>query len=310
MDLFDVTRRVLQTPEIESVRPAGEFHVTNSCGAQIQEPWGKRIIGACHRAEWYRFKEYPKDNLPTIQALRKMYWGHAIEAAEVDLYKAAGVWIASHVKLWMPEYALVGEVDCFVRDPDSWTGQNLIAKGTACSVIGVELKSTWGYGSKGAIEAPAGTKTAPKPEHVVQAAIYHWFFRKFANYWAIPYMARDSGNARAHKLITLEDGRISVNGEIQDFTIPHIFNRLGELYGKLRVDAPPDRDFQAVWDKEMLKSMADAGRLSKTDTDTVRKGNKLIKGDWNCSSCGWAHTCWNGVAMPYDLTIEDLIKGD
>lgn len=309
MDLIEIGNRILMFPDIEEVRRNDEFYVSTSYGVKIKKPWGDQIYGACHRKEWYRFKGYQPSNPPSPEQLRKMYWGNFIGDAEIELYKKAGLWIASEVRGWIPEYSTRLRIDCFVRNPDSWSGKELIAMGSGKqSVVGVELKSTWMYGARGTIEAPAGQKLWPKWEHIIQAAIYHWFFRTYADYWKIVYLARDSGKAREHTLLVTDKDEISVNGEMCPFTVTEIFGRLRELAEKLQHDTVPAREFHLVWDKETLKHMADAGELNKTDTEKVRKGHKVVKGDWECKYCDYARLCWNQVELPYDLTLDKILK--
>jgi hypothetical protein len=309
MDLAALASRILMYPPIEDVRRQDELYVTSSCSVEVDAPWGKRIYGACHRAEWYRVNGVSKTRVETPEGVRKRHWGDVIEAAEKELYKKLGIFVASQVGFYVPKYFLKGRIDCFVRNPDTWKGQDLVVLTIPKSgLIGVDVKSTWSYGSKGTIDCPPGVKPWPKWDHIIQMAVYHWNYRTFADYWQIVYLARDNGSSRTHNVLTMEDGRISVNGEIVPFTIDHVFHRLEELIPKLTAKEPPRRDFEIVWDKERLKAAADAGELSKTDTEKVRKGNKLIKGDWQCVYCEWAKTCWQGVELPSEAKLEDLVE--
>lgn len=308
MDLLQISAKMLLEPMVQDTRRKDEFYVTSHCSVEVQEPWGRQVYGACHRAAWYKHRGYSAS--PTsVEGTRKMYWGNAIEEAEIQLYKQAGVFVAQQVGFWVQKYYLKGRVDCFVRDPDSWTGQDLIAKGGArLGIIGVEIKSTWSYGSKGTIDCPVGVKPWPKWEHIIQAGIYHWHFRDVASYWQIVYLARDNGASRSHNLVVLDDNRISVNGEIVPFTVDHILLRLGKLGEDLRKDEAPPRDFELVFDREKMVKMADAGLLGKTDTEKVRKNNKVIKGDWQCGWCEFARMCWQGVKLPYDAEVEKVLE--
>lgn len=308
MDLLQVSNRMLLQPAVQSIRRPDEFYVTTHCGVEVQEAWGKQVYGACHRAAWYRNRYPSVQESDTPESARKKYWGRAIEEAEINLWKDAGIYVADQVGFWIPEYYLKGRIDCFVRDLDSQYAQNLMNPVAGRGVIGVEIKSTWSYGAQGTIECKTGVKPWPKWEHVIQSAVYHWRFRDFANYWIILYIARDKGTARQHTLVVTENNQISVNGEIVPFTVDHIFARLAELSSKLQSDQPPLRDFHIMHDQAQLKAMADAGVLGKTDTDKVRKGNKIVKGDWQCRYCQYAKECWNGVELPYDTKLDNLLE--
>ena len=310
MELIAIGNRILAAPMIDTVRRPDEFYASVSLGVQLQKPWGPQVYGACHRAEWYRFKGRAVTNRPGPSDLRKMYWGNYLAMAEIDLYKKAGIWVDSEVGFWIPEYHLKGRGDCFVRDISAWDGKRLAAYSLGNDpIIGVEFKSTWSRGSQGAINCPAGVKPWPKWDHIVQTSIYHWFYREFANYWKIVYLARDSGEAREHTLLVMPDSRISVNSEILPFTVNDIFIRLGDLFNKLKSDTEPPRDFNIAYSVDQLRLMADAGEFGKTDTDKIRKGNKVVKGDWQCASCRWANACWAGVELPYKASVNDITRG-
>jgi hypothetical protein len=313
MDLIALGNRILMFPYVKSTRRKDEYYVSTSCGVEVNAPWGgKRIYGACHRAEWYRFKNIEPTVAQTPEGLRKAYWGDYIAMAEMDLYKKLGIWIDAEVRIWYPEYYLAGRVDCFVHDIDSWAGSELKGNGVLKkgSVVGVEHKSTWQYGSKGTIDVKQGEKPWPKWEHIIQCAVYHHYYREFANYWQLVYMARDTGRGRVHNVIVLPDGRISVNGEMLGFTTAHIFNRLGQLGKDLQLEDPPGRDFSLVLDKTELLHRADAGELTIKQAETVRKGNKLVKGDWQCAWCEYPHLCWDGVTLPYDCDVAKVVGKD
>jgi len=307
MDLVQIANKFLMQPMVEDVRRQDEFYVTVHCGVEVQEAWGRQVYGACHRAAWYRNRGHRTGETNPESAWKK-YWGDLIEAGFFNVLKKAGIFIESQVGFWIPKYYLKGRVDGFVRDPDSWTGQDLLAKGSRMGIVGVEIKSTWSFGSKGTIEVSTGQKPWPKWEHIIQCALYHWHFRQVANYWQIVYLARDKGTARSHNILVTEDNRISVNGEIVPFTVDHILQRLSLLGMQLRKDEPPPRDFEIVYDRERLVKMADAGVLSKTDTDKVRKNNKIVKGDWQCKWCEFAPMCWQGVPLPYDADLEKVLR--
>jgi len=309
-DLAMLAASSLLNPVVESVRRPDEFYVTVHCGVEVQKQWGKQVYGACHRAVWYERRGYTNSKRDDAAGMRKMYWGNVLHEAEIELYKKLGIYIADEISFWLPEYYLRGRIDCFVRDPDSWTGQDLIAKGGAREgVIGVEIKTSWSHGSRGTIETPAGVKPWPKWEHIIQAALYHNVYKKYANYWQIVYLARDSGKSRVHNLVVLDEGnRISVNGEIIPFTVDHIFARLAKLSHELRNDVAPPRDFELVYDKERLKLMADAGEFGKTDTEKIRKSHKVVKGDWQCGYCKFTKLCWQKVSLPYETEVDRMIR--
>jgi hypothetical protein len=313
MDLIALGNRILTYPYIEPTRRKDEYYVSVSCGVEVDAPWGgKRVYGACHRAEWYRFKGYESTIRRSPEDLRKAYWGDYIAMAEMDLYKKLGIWVDAEVRLWYPEYYLAGRVDCFVRDVDSWTGSELQGNGVLKkgSIVGVEHKSTWQQGAKKTIDVRPGEKPWPKWDHIVQCAVYHNYYREFANYWQLVYMSRDTGRARVHNIVVLEDGRISVNGEIVPFAMAHIFNRLQRLGKELQLDTPPGRDFSLVLDRVELTHLADVGELTSKQAETVRKGNKLVKGDWQCSWCEYPFLCWEGVDLPYEADIHKVVKNE
>lgn len=312
MDLVELANRALMYPSVESARRKDEYYVSTSCGVEVPAPWGgTRIYGACHRAEWYRNRDVEVTNPMTPENARKAYWGNYLAEAEMDLYRQLGIYITHEKKLWIPEYFISGRIDCFVRNPDSWKGEELIGTGRPLrrgEVVGVEHKSTWQYGAKVTIDVKAGQKPWPKWEHIIQCAIYHWFYRSFAQYWQLVYMSRDTGRCRSHNIVVLDDDRISVNAEIVPFTIQHIFVRLTKLGKDLQLEEPPGRDFRLVFDKVELGHHADAGEFTANDTEKIKKNHKVLKGDWQCKWCRWASHCWEGVQLPYDVPVDRMLK--
>jgi hypothetical protein len=297
MDVIAVGDRILMFPIIVDVRRNDQYYASVSCSAHITKPWGQIKVGACHRAEYYRFARVQPSNPPDAQALRRMRWGNYLAQCEIDLHKESGHFIRSEPKMWDEKHHLAGRVDEFMRNPDTFPN----------GVVGNEYKATWAGGTKGTIYVKAGEKPFPKWNHLIQTAVYHDFYRSAASCFNLIYMDRGAAKMRAHIVVVTEEGRISVNGEFVEFGMEHIWNELEELGRKLRNPDPPPRDYTLVYDKELTKEMAKAGAFSNTDTEKIKKGHKVLKGDWECKYCEYVSYCWQGEELPYGTTPDRIL---
>jgi len=125
---------------------------------------GPGIVGKCHRASFFRMIGQPQTDPPDAISLRRMRMGSAMEADLVDLAKKAGIFVANGVRVHVAEIDMPLELDLVVCDPDR------------LPVI-VENKTIYGwFGNKKVIE-----EGQPKPENVMQAAIYLNEFRSGAD---------------------------------------------------------------------------------------------------------------------------------
>lgn len=295
MSITDTATEVLVRPIVETVRRPDEVYATD-CGVVVQELWGPQIYGTCHRQGWYKRHNVPASGCVSPENARRMYWGNVIEDAEMELYKRAGIFIANQVGFWVPDLAMRGRVDGFVRDPEN-----------AHAIVGVEIKSTWSYGAAGAIKGKKGKPPTPKMEHVLQAAVYHWHFQRFARCWYIIYLARDSGQTKQHRVV-VAGNKISVNGQFLSFTMDDIFARLKVYTTALWEPSPPPRDYCLVFSKPQLEARADGGAFNKTVTEKVHAGRKVVTGDWNCKYCSWAKECWKDAILPDGITMNEVLK--
>jgi len=296
MSIIDAANETLIRPVVETVRRPDEVYATD-CGVVVQEPWGPQIYGNCHRQGWFKRHNVAASGCVRPENARRAYWGNVLEDAEMELYKRAGIFIANQVGFWVPEHGMRGRIDGFVRDPDNNN-----------AIVGVEIKSTWSYGALGAIRGKKGKPAVPKMEHVIQAAVYHWHFQRFARCWHIIYLARDSGETKQHTVV-VADKQISVNGQFLSFTMDDIFARLKVYVAALWQPSPPQRDYSLVYSKEQLEARANGGAFGKTDTEKIHAGRKVVKGSWECAWCPFAKLCWQGVELPFrDAKIDEILS--
>ena len=150
------------------------LYASQDLAAVFPNQWGEQErVGACTRATFYRAFNIPKSNPPDARTLRKFRKGDIFHQFEQDQHDRANILIAAEeeckIRLHNPRISL--RPDEILMDPE--TGSIWIH----------EVKSTAGRykGGKGTIYVTKGTRYAPKPEHVLQVALYLHAFRKLSD---------------------------------------------------------------------------------------------------------------------------------
>lgn len=289
-------------------------------GASIEVPddmGGNKIIGACHRQQYYRIKGYQEDDTTqknidwTLAALMGEQM-HEMLVKLIDIYGfAMGLHkLAAEHSFYIPEKNISGRTDLIVWDYN------------ANEPIGIEIKSIGEFKAKKAIEQPI-------EEHVLQSMVYlnHynnnipdnqkkikkwylWYVSRTEN-WSIKGKAHGSDFAMLWDFcITLEDGVPVINGATfnqkwTDYSIEKIYNRYDKLTEHLKNDTVPLRDYEIVYSEEKIVGLHKKDKLTrKADKELVDKwlgkgappGKlKITMGDAECMFCEYKDLCWAGI---------------
>lgn len=298
----------------------------------------KVVLGSCQRQTWLRVKtmeatatargkEFSLQNIDgdTIPIKpnkfnAKTMWifgaGNKFEDMVKEKMTAAGVMACSHKRFFRPiryGYNLSGELDAIGRDPIN------------DEVFGIEIKSAYGYmaeteiiGNKGM--RSAGLKGKPKPQNVLQAAIYDSVWPELP-YFKLMYILRDSVlKAEFDISVDQTTQQIFIDGEpIKEYNMNDVFARYEGLALNLHNNTFPGRDYQLVYSNAKMNKMVKTGKLSKTNKDkwtkywdreeTIKatgKGRKLMRpklGDWQCSYCNYKNLCYDSEGHNRDLEL-------
>lgn len=278
----------------------------SSASIQVKDIWSEpKTVGACLRRLWYEMTGHPGQQ---ERFSRAAAYGDVVSDLEVELAREAGIYLGHEVPMFKDIHGLriSGRADLLVEVP--------LPSGNK-ERIGAEYKSVHGYyGTQGVINTTRTIPYAPKPYHVLQAALYldHWKDLGFTH-WQILYIDRGSGTVSvpAHKVYLTPEGDISVNSEqfgtAMDGTpvnVRHIYERFLQLDLAVKAKAIPDRDYEHTYSPEKIEKMAAAGMLSKTDmAKLARKRPKtpFDKGDWQCRiACPFLKLCYPDITTASD----------
>ena len=182
----------------------------------------------------------------------------------------------------------------------------------------IEVKSFYGYYATkeimGCWSGARGNKVynfgTPKPQHVLQAALYSYVLKDRCIGTKLFYIARDGANTQEFAVLckpVVENGeeihRIEIAGGgrktpylIKDFTIEEMLRRFGTLQEHLTKEEPPDREFYKKYPVDLIKPYYENGYISKTDFeawDKKKSGKENHSmGDFECSYCSYKNGCW------------------
>ena len=267
------------------------FHPSGASCVVKDEYDEETITGKCLRASFWAFKSIKKSNPMNARGKRICSVGSMVERWEVDRYKEMGIWRGNNVKFQNKDSDISGEVDAFVYDE----------KGD--EVIGVEIKSGYGYQFQSKVIGKPGRKGNPKLDHLMQVMLYMDYFRD-TRLFKLVYV--DRGNAaRCEFDITIDkkDGGVKVDGKRfqKELTIPSILHRFNILKDHLDNDSLPVRDYQLQYTDERVQFLHDSKRLNKAQERQYEKEQKVELGDWRCIAKGTKILTNNGW-----IQIEDV----
>jgi hypothetical protein len=270
----------------QEVRSLGQRRHDNvyasDASVEIQIGEDVEVHGSCLRNQYYRITEEPISDPEDATTSFVAQVGNAVHEAVAHTFRAAEQLVEEETRIWIPEIKLSGRIDLIVR-PDH--GRK----------VGIEVKSVGGYyGCKGVIKTTRDTPLYPKLYHLAQAVVYADHLQKSGvKEWMLLYVDRESGAFQGHSIQYEAHDEIYVNGEPSAITPERVFARWHRLWEHVEAKTPPKRDYSIQFTKEQLMEKAEAGKLNKADTEKVKKGKMIDKGDMNCRWCRWATTCWS-----------------
>lgn len=252
----------------------------------------KRTEGTCLRAIYYRLTGEagaPTKRDPYSEWILKM--GKAAEKELVEDYKEMGIWVDNNVKFYDDRYNISGEIDVFVRDPETH------------ELVVTELKTFYGYNATKDICGNTQVQGKPKTNQLLQLLIYIDNGQRLNLFSCgkLVYYARDSGNRREFNVALKQEGdakRPFIDGEPDyRFTMADVYRRYQDLASALKARQCPPQDYELVWSPEKTEMMYDCGEVSESAMKNYKKSPKKNPvGDWNCRYCGWCKFCWSKTA--------------
>lgn len=256
---------------------------------------GNEVVGRCIREQYLSRKLYPVDKYITVENMRKMDVGKAIEQCEIGYGKSCGIWIADDVPFQMDlGYILIsGRLDAIYN-------YNGIP-------ICVEYKTSAGYTFEQEVYGKFGKlKAMPRPEHVIQVMIY-LEARKDIQEAIIFYVNRQNMDVIEHHVM-LSGNTAVVNGDLTRYTLDGIYRRYAELTMYLDSNVLPPMDFTPLYKNDDVEDLYRSGSIGKKAYDDWLTTDKL-PGHWRCVNlCAYRKTCaeYREQAMPGKINNEEM----
>lgn len=252
------------------------------------------IVGKCIRAAFYRcsgmFEDAKVETTPRREIIFSM--GKLLEMGVVEYFKQMGLWIDNNIKIFDTDRKISGEIDVFIRDPRT------------NSIIGVEIKTYYGYSAEKQIEGNYHNKGAPKIEHVLQAALYLDHVQNSlklpVRQFKILYINRGTGHMSEFNLtLEVREGQVyvAINDEIMgDFPMASVYQRYSLLAQYLASKEIPPPDYMLHYPPNLIEEKRMKGDISDSAYKNYKRNpNKYPIGDWQCGYCDFKKVCWGTV---------------
>ena len=284
MNLLETVDKYLENPYRVSPRtPSGGFYPSNA-SCFIKNEFGEdQCVGKCLRASYWKQKSVAQTNPMNARSIRIATCGKLIEQFEIDNYKEMGIWRGNNCKFYDPDHNISGEMDAFIWDAKMNT------------IIGVEIKTGYGYEFNKRVMGNTRWEGKPKADHLLQTMIYKHFMKDIPLFKMV-YIDRGNAARIEHNVELDKNGCARVNGKMFDklITIPRIFMRFKELADHLEDNTIPKRNYALQYTDTKIGLMYDAKKLNKEQTRQYEKTKKVALGDWQCSYCEYKDYCWYG----------------
>lgn len=250
----------------------------------------KKVVGACHRAIWYRINKVPETNPIGMYENYVFELGKIIEKMHIDRAKISGLYKASNIKFWLNELKVSGEIDMIVRTPDN-----------PDHIVFCELKTSFGYAAKKDVIGNSKNEGFPKYEAIMQLANYLYAFRDNPNVIGgkILYFLRDDTAHREFNVHLVQEKDIyyiHVDGiRMSEFTFNDVMNRINLFHKYIENNILPPRDYSLIYSDEEMETAYALGDITDKAYETFKakpiKSNR--SGDWRCAKCRWKNKCYS-----------------
>ena len=268
-------------------------HMYPSEARCICENTGK-VLGNCLRSSYYRLTGIEQTNPPNARFHYIFMLGNLVEAFLIDRWKEMGIWLDGNVPFTDMEhgYIVSGKIDAFIRN---WTQRT--------QIIGVEVKSFYGYHATREIIGSTNQAGRPKMDQLLQTLYYAERYRsRGVPGFKMAYLARDSVERREFNVVPTVTG---VGGEVQrtrpavdgtiypNVSVEGIRSSYRLLDQAVREDTLPCRDFKKVYSNDEVEAKYAIGEISNSAYNKWirnRQGNPL--GDWQCRYCWYENHCY------------------
>jgi len=290
-NLIELTDRFLERDR--SVTEERLPHMYPSEARCVCERTGK-VLGNCLRSSFYRLTGVDHSNPPNARFHYIFMLGQLVEQFLVDRWKEMGIWLDGNVPFWDMEhgYIVSGKIDCFIRN---WTNRS--------QIIGVEVKSFYGYHATREIIGTTSEAGRPKMDQLLQTLYYAERYRhRGVPGFKMAYLARDSVERREFNVVPTVT---SVGGEVQrvrpavdgqvysNVSVEGIRNSYRLLDQAVREDTLPCRDYKKVYSSDEVEAKYRSGDISKTNYDKWRRNRRANPlGDWQCRYCWYENHCY------------------
>jgi hypothetical protein len=283
---------------------------------------GNLPFGKCPRSVYYD-NTLPKKPESNFRLLGMAKMGECIESMVIDTAKQIGVYIDSQYQLVDVENNWSGKIDLLTYgfNFSGFSDKNDM-KIDYDIIVPVELKSVYGYyGTMGVIKSNSKRPNKPKPNAVMQNALYVDFLQR--NGWNTPYgiiwyISRDEGETKSYKL-TIEKKKVGnkelrhiyIDGEsYNQFTIEGITQQNLKTTKHIEEKTLPPREYKIQYNKDQLRAMLASGLLSKEDATLVKDDRFCMKGDKECEQCEYNKECYQGIGEEFDDIVLSLYNDE
>ena len=279
----------------------------------IDEDTGN-VLGSCLRNSFYRVSGVPETNPNSARTYYIFMLGNLVEKFLIDRWKEMGIWEQDDVAFYDREYNVSGKIDCFIRATYvKRDGIYRMRPRNQSPVVGVEVKSFYGYHATREILGNQSVTGRPKVDQLLQAFYYAERYRhRGVPGFKMAYLARDSVKRREFNVVPVVT---SLGGEVQrvrpavdgtiytNISIEAIRESYRLLDQALRTGTLPARDFTRVYSKDVVEAKRAAEEVSKSAYESwvrakkpsnpnVARTHKDALGDWRCSYCRYENHCW------------------
>ena len=184
-NLIELTDRFLERDR--TVTEERLPHMYPSEARCICENTGK-VLGNCLRSSYYRLTGIEQTNPPNARFHYIFMLGNLVEEFLVNRWKEMGIWLDGNVPFSDIDhgYIVSGKIDAFIRN---WTQRT--------QIIGVEVKSFYGYHATREIIGSTNQEGRPKIDQLLQTLYYAERYRdRGVPGFKMAYLARDSVERR------------------------------------------------------------------------------------------------------------------